>query len=154
MKSTFAVLTCLSLLVAVPAYAKSNFTGEWKLNVSKSDFGPMPAPTSMTQTITHEDPKLKVHRKQSGDQGEREDEPDYLTDGTETTNEIRGNPLRSVAKWDGDTLVIETKGSFNGNEFSVTDRWSLSEDGKALTIKRHFSSSMGEGDTTVFLDKQ
>jgi hypothetical protein len=31
---------------------------------------------------------------------------------------------------------------------------SLSADGKTLTLKRHFSSSMGEADQTYILEKQ
>ena len=43
------------------AQAKPNFTGTWKVNVAKSDFGAMPAPDSRTDKITHEDTDLKVH---------------------------------------------------------------------------------------------
>ncbi|MDQ6699767.1 MAG: hypothetical protein M3Z36_06250 [Acidobacteriota bacterium] len=32
------------LLIASSAQAKTSFTGNWKLNVDKSDFGPLPVP--------------------------------------------------------------------------------------------------------------
>jgi hypothetical protein len=35
--------------------AKPNFSGTWKLNTGKSDFGAMPAPDTRTGKITHED---------------------------------------------------------------------------------------------------
>jgi hypothetical protein len=152
MKTLAAVLAIV--LLAAPAFAKADFSGEWKLNLSKSDFGPLPAPTSVTENITHQDPALKLAIKQTSERGDREYQLNYSTDGKETTNEMRGNPVKSVAKWDGDTLVIDTKGSFDGNDFSVQDRMSLSPDGKVLTVKRHFTSSMGEADQTMVLEKQ
>ncbi|HWR54494.1 MAG TPA: hypothetical protein VN428_25525 [Bryobacteraceae bacterium] len=141
-------------LVALPALAKPNLTGEWKLNVSKSEFGPMPAPTSMTEKITHEDPKIVTAVKSSSERGDFEYELKYMIDGSESVNEIRGNPAKSIAKWDGDTLAIVTKASFNGNELTMSDKWNLSEDGKTLTVKRHMASSMGEGDVTYVFEKQ
>jgi hypothetical protein len=33
-------------------------------------------------------------------------------------------------------------------------KWTLSADGKTLTIESHFSSSMGEGDQKQVLEKQ
>lgn len=148
-----AVLTVV-LLAALPALAKVNFTGDWKLNVAKSDFGQMPAPNSMTQKITHEDPKLTVAVKMSGQRGDFEWEARYTTDGKECTNEFRGNPSTSVLKWDGDALVVTTKGRFGDNEYTMTDKWQLSADGKTLTLNRHFSSAMGEGDQKLVLEKQ
>jgi hypothetical protein len=114
----------------------------------------MPAPNSMTGKITHEDPALKVAIKQSSERGDFEYEVSYSTDGKETTNEVRGNPMKSIAKWDADVLVIDTKASSNGNDFTILDKMSLSPDGKILTLKRHFSSSRGELDQTLVLEKQ
>lgn len=149
-----AWLAAMAILAAAAAAAAPNFTGTWKLNLSKSDYGQMPPPSSMTQTVTHEEPKLKVAVKQSRDQGDLEWEANYTTDGKESVNEIMGNPMKSVAKWDRDALVIETKGSFGDNEFTITARWTLSEDGKTLTITQHWSSSMGEMDMKLVLEKQ
>lgn len=153
MKRT-AWLAAIAILAAAGAMAAPNFTGTWKLNLSKSDFGQMPPPNSMTQTVTHEDPKLKVVMKQSRDQGDFEWEANYTTDGKESVNEMMGNPMKSVAKWDGDALVIQTKGSFGDNEFTINARWTLSEDGKTLTISQRWSSSMGEMDMKMILEKQ
>jgi hypothetical protein len=153
-RSRLVALLAILLLAALPALAKVNFSGDWKLNVSKSDFGQMPAPSSMTQKVTHEDPKLKVAVKSSSERGDFEYEMNYTTDGQESTNEIRGNPMKSIVKWDGDVLVIESKGRFGDNEFTMRSRWTLSADGKTLTIENHFSSAMGEGDQKQVLEKQ
>jgi hypothetical protein len=142
------------LLCAVIAQAKPNFSGDWKMNPAKSDFGQMPAPTSMVQKITHDDPDLKVTSTSVSERGEFTNNLAYTTDGKECTNKTRMGESKSTLKWDGDTLVFETKADFQGNAVTITSKWTLSEDGKILTVNTHFSSSMGEGDSKTVLEKQ
>ena len=150
-----AILAAAVLFLAVLAGAASpNLTGDWKLNLSKSDLGQMPPPSSMTQKIAHEDPKLKLSVKQSSDMGDFEWEANYTTDGKECTNTFRDNEAKSVVKWDGDALTFDTKGKFGDNDFNMKDKWTLSADGKVLTVERHISSAMGEGDQKLVFEKQ
>ncbi len=149
-----AAVAALFALLQVQAQAKPNFSGSWKLNVNKSDFGPMPAPDSRSDTITQADPEIKDSFTQSGQMGEITADVKYLTDGTETTNTLRGNEIKSVAKWEGDELVVASKTSFNGAGVTFNDRWTLSADGKTLTIQRHAISPMGEADQKIVLEKQ
>jgi hypothetical protein len=142
------------LVAASIAAAKPNLSGEWKLNLAKSDFGDAPAPASVTQKVVHDDPNLALSVHQSSDMGDLEFEAKYTTDGKECANMIRENPTTSVLKWDGDTLLFDIKGKFGDDEFTMKDKWTLSEDGKVLTINRHFSSSFGEGDQKLIFDKQ
>jgi hypothetical protein len=144
------VLTlCLGL-----AQAKANFTGDWKANAAKSDFGPMPPPEKFDQKITHNDPELKVATTIAGEFGEFTLDFTYKTDGKECVNTSPMGETKSVLTWDGDTLVIESKMSGDNGEMTMSDRWTLSEDGKTLTMKRHFSGGMGEGDQTMVMEKQ
>jgi hypothetical protein len=50
--------------------------------------------------------------------------------------------------------VIDTKGSFGDNAFTMKDKWSLSADGKVLTVARHFSGGMGDMDQKMVFEKQ
>src|SRR5215467_9844277 len=88
--------------LALSAADKPNFTGKWKLVADKSDFGPMPPPEKLEQTVDHTDPDLKVSSMQAGQQGEMTAELKYTTDGKQSTNTIRGAEVKSVCKWDGD----------------------------------------------------
>jgi hypothetical protein len=154
---TFRVFSAALLAIAcglLQAQAKPNFSGNWKLNTAKSDFGAMPAPDSRTDIITHEDPDLKDSYTQSGQMGELTAEMKYSTDGKETTNSVRGNQIKTTAKWDGDELAIAGKTQFNGADVTLSDRWSLSADGKTLTIQRHVNSPMGETNQKIVLEKQ
>jgi hypothetical protein len=147
---TLALLAASACLAAGP-----NLTGSWKLNASKSDFGQFPAPSSMTQKITHADPKLTVEVKMANDRGEFEFTSSYTTDGKESVNQgFGGSETKSVAKWDGEVLLVDSKGAFGDNEYTMKDKWTLTEEGKILTILRHFSSGMGEVDQRMVFDKQ
>ena len=145
----------LTLIVGIAqAQTRPNLSGTWKLNISKSDFGHGPAPDARTDIIVHQDPNLKDTITQSGQQGEITYDMNYSTDGKETTNTIRKNEFRSVAHWEGGQLAIESKGSFGGAATTLKDRWSLSEDGKTLTLQRHAARVIGSTDQKIVFDKQ
>jgi hypothetical protein len=149
-------LALLTLITAIGCFAATpDLSGTWKLNSTKSEFGQFPAPGSMTQKITSADGKITVDMKMTGEQGEFAMNSTYTTDGKESTNTgFGGGETKSTAKWDADALVIDTKGSFGDNAFTMKDKWSLSADGKVLTVARHFSSGMGEMDQRMVFDKQ
>lgn len=144
------------LLAAATASAqtKPNFSGDWKLNTAKSNFGQMPAPSTLTQKVAHNDPELKVQTAQSGDFGDFNSDFSFTTDGKECANQMNDFHITSTLKWEGPTLVFDSKMDFQGNAMSGTDKWSLSPDGKSITVMRHFNGPMGEGDATIVLDKQ
>ena len=154
---TFRLIT-LALLTAavamVQAQAKPDFTGTWKANTSKSDFGPMPPPDSITEKVAHEDPSIKINIAQVGGQGDMTYDMAYTTDGKECVNTVGGNEFRTTLKWEGDDLVADTKGSFDGNDFTAKDRWALSDAGKTMTITRHISTAMGEFEMKLVFEKQ
>lgn len=138
------ILITVLVLASGLAAAKPNFTGDWKLNPAKSDFGQFPPPSKLTMAIGHDDPNLKVSTSMAGDYGEFTWEAAYTTDGKECINKMRDNESKSTLTWDGDTLLINTKTSFGDNDMTISDKWVLSGDGKSLMIERKFSSSRGE----------
>ena len=150
--------TILVLIVALASFAvaadKPNFSGDWKINVDKSAFGPMPPPSAFTRKIAHTDPALNIDEEQSGAQGDMKRSIKYSTDGKETTNDFMGQQMKSTAAWDGSKLVITTKGDFGGTEVKLVDTWSLSTDGKEFTDVLHIVSPQGEFDITFVLNKQ
>ena len=84
----------------------------------------------------------------------------FNLDGSETSGEMgRGKFLRKATlSSDGKTLELSTKNTFQGPEGEVTttqtDKLSLSEDGKVLTVARHSESPRGPQDSTWVLNKQ
>jgi hypothetical protein len=87
----------------------------------------------------------------------------YKLDGTETTAEAtggRGGTSTLKAEWKdgGKTLELKrvTKFNFQGNDVTATttEDWSLSADGKTLTIKRTSESPRGTQNSTLVFDKK
>lgn len=133
----------MCLLAVTPAMAKTDFTGTWKIVLDKSDFGPMPPPEKVEQTVEQKENDFKVNMTQVGQQGEVKMELSYSTDKA-TTNTFRNTPMKSTAKWDGEKLVVVSKLEFQGNEIVIQDTWSLSDEGKTLTMDRKLNTPQGD----------
>jgi hypothetical protein len=154
MKS-WVVLAAGALLVGVVTQAASqNLSGEWKLNFAKSNYGKFPAPSSMTRKIAHNDPKLILTTTQKGAQGEVTSKLAYTTDGKESVNQVAGGESKGIAQWIGDKLMIESSREFQGVTLKQKDIWTLSDDGKTLTIDSHVSIPNGEYDIKQVFDRQ
>ena len=67
-KAIVTALFVTAFATSMIAQSKPNFSGTWKLNLAKSDFGPLPAPDSRTDVIDHNDPTMKINTSQSGGQ--------------------------------------------------------------------------------------
>jgi hypothetical protein len=154
MQRRWFLLFAAALALGVSANAKPNFTGDWKLNADKSDFGPMPPPSAMAIKIDHDDPNLKVATTQSGAQGDVSYEAKYTTDGKESTNSMGPMEAKSTVNWDGDALLFSTKLEAGEMKFDAKGKWMLSEDGKTLTQTIHITSAQGEFDIKQILEKQ
>jgi hypothetical protein len=145
------------LLFAFAAFAddaRPNFSGTWKMNAGKSDFGTMPPPDSRTDTVDHKDPVMKESVSMATGQGDMQWDLTYTTDGKDSKNTVMGSEMTSNAHWDGQTLVVDSKANFGGTDMTIHQTAVLSEDGKTLTRQVHIAGPMGEGDQKIIFDKQ
>jgi hypothetical protein len=150
-----SLAVALVLVAAGTASAQAtNFSGDWKLNVQASDFGGMPAPSSMTQKITHAEPSLKVVSSQVSDFGNIDSDFTFTTDGNPCENKVMDFLVKSTLKWDGPALVINSTMDLQGSPATMIDKWTLSPDGKQIVVNRHFEGPMGAGDGKLVFDKQ
>lgn len=153
-----SILTLLALTTVAATLASAadqpNFSGSWKMNPSKSDFGPVPPPDKLERTIKHEDPKLNVSSLSVGPQGEMKSDSVYTTDGKDSLNKTAGVEVKSVATWDGDKIIIKYKREIQGMDISFVETWTLSADGKALTVTNDLSTPQGDFKLTTVMDKQ
>jgi len=131
------------------AQTKSAFNGTWKMDAAKSEFGSGPAPQSRTDRITYADPALKDTITQNLGGNETTYDMNYTTDGKECDNKVRGNRVKSTAKWEGEELVVDSK-VFAMREAAMKDRWSVSADGKTLTLLRHMTGAFNTDQKIVF----
>jgi len=134
---------------------KTNYSGTWKMNIAKSDFGPLPPSNSRTDVIDHKDPVLKVNVSDDGAQGKQEYTLNMTTDGKEVSNNTGGMDVKNTAAWEGPSLVVGTKLNFQGTDVTVRSVWALSADGKTLTQTAHLvAGALGETDQTFVFEKQ
>jgi hypothetical protein len=138
----------------VPSGAAPNLSGTWKLNVSKSDFGVLPGPESRTDRIEHANGSLKDVVDAVGPDGKQAYTLTYTTDGKEVVNTPGGLEVKSHASWEGPALVVNSKLKFQENDVEVKSIYTLSADGKTLTVNSHLSSAMGETDQKLIFEKQ
>ncbi len=144
MKSKIIHLLSLAVIIAflmpalANAQAKANFAGSWTLNAEKSTL-PQGGPGGGgggrmgggSFTVTQDANTLTQTREgQNGPISTK-----YTLDGKEAVNSTGRGESKSTATWstDGKTLTIVTKRSFNDNEMTTTEVWSL-VDAKTLSI--------------------
>jgi hypothetical protein len=149
------VLIIAALASIALAADKPNFSGDWKMNAAKSNFGPIPAPASYTRKITQADPSITVEDTQTGTAlGDQHDTRTYTTDGKEISYQSNGADIKSAATWDGNALLINSKASIQGMDILIKDTITLADDGKTMTDSVHVGSPQGDIDLTVVFEKQ
>ena len=158
----FLLALALAMPIAASAQAKPDFSGTWTMNAEKSDPPPQRGggggggggggrggggPITIKQTAT----ELSITSE--GRQG-----PQTLTyklDGSVSTNPGRGGmEVKSTAKWDGSTLVVETTQDMGGTAVTSTVKRRLDNGGKSL-IQETSTTGGPNGPTTrkVVYDK-
>lgn len=143
MKRSMLVGMFLALVVVAVAFAQGtpNFSGTWTLNAEKSGMtapaggGGRGAGGGGPMTVTQNDKQLTVERTM----GQNTVKTVYNLDGTESKNEMsRGGQTMtstSTAKWDGNKLVITTKGEGPNGPTESVQTWSMNAD-NTLTIEQ------------------
>src|SRR5262245_27183348 len=155
MKLPVAFVAVVALSAGLFSQAKPKFSGEWVMVPEKSDFGPVPAPASMTRTITHQDPILKIVTVQTGGAtGDRKIETTFSTDGKPQKNTIIDSAMTTTGKWEDKTIVLTSTMSMQRVDVGIEDRMSLSDDGKTLTLTRKIAAPDGEMTAKVVMVKK
>jgi hypothetical protein len=151
-RALIAVLATMVLTGTAPAADKPNFSGEWKMNAAKSDFGQLPPPASFVRRIEHSDPLLTIVEDQSAGGANSTTTRKLTTDGKSSALELNGMAAACSAAWDGTVLTATTTLDSVGLKF--TDKMSLSADRKLLTSKIKIASPQGDADLTVVFERQ
>lgn len=139
--TTLALCFHLTLAVIVPPVAPPDFSGTWVRDPARSDALP---PTEKAKagdkevimTVVQEGDALRVETRWGDTRPTRRE---YKVDGK--PNSMRnpeGGDISYSASWEGEKLVIMSSRlvatPFGEVEIQTEEEWSLSEDGKTLTI--------------------
>jgi hypothetical protein len=132
-----------------------NYSGRWKMNKEKSDFGKFKAPDMIIRVVDEHEPTLNIHTIQTTDGKTTSSDVSYYVDGRESNNVLSGRDASSKSFWDGSTLAIRTETKNSKDEpTQMVDRWDLSPDGQTLTITSHIETPNGEADLKLVCDKE
>jgi hypothetical protein len=149
-------------LCSAKAFEHANFTGDWKLDESKSDLGQFGGRmASRTIKITNYADSVTFDITSKNMQGDDVKRTERLTfDGKESSIVLSPNASKkSTAKWsdDGKSLNVNSVVSFTRDgqttEIKVTEVWTLSADGSTLNVQSNSSSSFGESSMTLVYTK-
>lgn len=156
----FAILS-FSLLSG-SLFAQSDFSGSWALNESKSTFGDGPRMSATSMTVNQQEGLISVDLVQpSWEGGEMKRSEKYTLDGKESVNEgMMGSSVKTITSWSEDkkelrfakTIAFDMNGETM--EMKLNDAWTLSDDGKTLTVKSSMKSDMGEVNLALVYDKK
>jgi hypothetical protein len=142
---------------ALPADTKPDFSGEWKLNIDKSNFGPIPPPESETWTIEHADPSLTVKSVRVGGIADGTNELKYSTDGKESVNTVKtpnGDlTIKSTMSWEGNALFIKSSFDIQGMDIHSEEHWELSDNSKIMTVNRKIITPQGDFEASQVYEK-
>ncbi|MBC7899380.1 MAG: hypothetical protein H7070_04950 [Saprospiraceae bacterium] len=177
-------LTAAICLFSFAAFAqKADFSGTWTLDVAKSKLGERARIESMTMTVAQTDKDIRVDTKtvraarpegvpggmgggggfgRGGGFGNGDAAATYTLDGKETKIEQESPmgkiPVTLTAKLDGGKLNLASSRKLSGPNGEMTaetkEAWSLSEDGKTLTVVRDQTTPRGTNTSTMVFVKK
>lgn len=138
-----------------------NFSGDWKLNESKSELGQFARGAAASIKVVSSDANgIVIERTSTNQNGEAVVRKESLTfDGKEVESATGFGKRKSKAKWsdDGNSMIIDAVTSFDRDgqtmEIKQKETWKLSSDGNTLTIESSSSSSFGDNTMKLVYEK-
>ena len=154
MKKSIILLSALLVAMVFTASA-ADFSGNWKLNKSKSKLGEQfsMAPSILIAAQSGNDLNLEKHI--SFQDQEMTTKEKYTLDGKESVNPgFQDSQKKSTAVWSGDknSLTITSKVPMGDNDMTTVEVYKI-VDGN-LVIDSKMSSSFGENNETMVFEKQ
>ena len=177
-------LVCLTAFSVFAQDKKpADFSGSWTLDVSKSKLDERSRIESLTMTVTQTEKDIKVETatkrtpppegamsdggqgggRRRGGFGGGDGTTTYTLDGKETSSETDGGMGKVSVKLKaelegGSKLKLSATRTFNtpNGEATMTTKelWSLSDDGKTLTVKRDMETPRGTNSSEMVFTKK
>src|SRR5437867_11035907 len=152
-----AIVTATVIPFAARAQGKPDFSGTWTMDAAKSD----PAPQGRGGggggggSVTIKQTATELAVTSEGRQGPQT--MTYKLDGSESTNQVMGRggaqTVKSKAKWDGSSLVIDTTRDMNGTTVTTKEVRRLDSGGKEMVVETTAQTPQGEQKRKVVYTK-
>lgn len=156
MKRNFVMAGVAALVFAfslIGASAKADFSGTWTLDKTKSEGIPA-AIKEQVLVVKQDGDKINIDSRLTTETGEQNTTDIYTLDGKPADFTQKGpggaeGKGKRTAKWtaDGNGLDVKEEVTFETPQgalaLDVTRKWTLSADGKTLTVELNIASAMG-----------
>ena len=151
MKKLTFILT--AILISTFTFAQTDFSGTWKLNISKSELGERSfAPKELVITQKGNDLNIESHSEWQGQTVSQTNK--YTLDGEECINVgFRDSEVISTTTWSDDKKVLTITSSIEMEDGEMTMEAIYKMDGENLVVESSFSSSFGDMSETQVFDK-
>ncbi len=138
-----ASVTVLALLIpcfeATPA-TKTNFSGTWEMDTTRSESAHSGAPGPVTLVIKQTPTEVSIETRRSG----QSETLIYKLDGSETKKPAQDNgPFEWRARWQGPKLVTEIHRNVNRATVTIEETFILDPKAKELTVDRTLTVQHG-----------
>lgn len=161
---TFTALVISSALLYSFTFLpdRTNFSGNWTLDASKSDLGQFADYATHTIKTDQAADSITISRTAPSFNGDDNTSVETLTfDGKQCNTKLYGESTKTATlKWadDGQSFseTYKLNLDFNGQQMEIngTEKWSLADGGKTLVIENSSSSSFGDISTKAVYTKQ
>jgi hypothetical protein len=148
------ILTCFCLATALGGTSddsKPDFSGNWTLNLDRSNFAKGAKPDGMSLKVTRDGDVMHAVQTTNSVGGPTDAQSDWIVDGKEHDTDS-ATPGKVTTKWEGNILYSERRaidGSF------LQRIWlSLSSDGKTATEKVWTKGAEGTNESRLIWMRQ
>lgn len=163
-KSILIIAAAFVCLCASATILAVNFSGDWKLNETKSDLGQNNGrgAARALKVLSSDATGISIERTSTNQNGESVVRKEVLTfDGkeAESTGGFGNSKRKATAKWsdDGQSMIINATTTFERDgetrEIKQKETWKLADGGQTLTIESNSSSSFGENTMKLVYEK-
>ena len=153
MKSILQAVIFAFCAASLSFSADSDFSGIWSLDEARSEIRRSLDTPWKRIKVEHKNTEIRCVPVEAQPASKRA-EMHFATNGKETVHPIGDASGKSIAKWEGAALMINTIVSGQRQSYTQMDRWKLSRDGKVLTVRRQIVTLHGEIESTLVYDKQ
>jgi len=132
---------------------RPDFSGTWMLDKGKSTLQ-APAPDTSILYIDHSDPRLLLTRAHVVDGVADLFNILVLADGKDDVKTWRGQKEVNRCVWEGDRLVLESRERRDRKESLTVMKFSLSPDGRTLTVEESLTGPGRKVENTLVLQRE
>jgi type IV secretion system protein VirB10 len=143
--------TALLFTLPLAAYDSGrDFAGTWYLDARHTNMRAISLPAAQTLTVTQQDTSIQCAATYADGATQSWS---YRIDGTETRLHAGDSTESSVVKWEGAALLVNTLVS-GPRDYTVMDRWALTNSGAQLTITRQVVLREGQAEGSLVYTRQ